>query len=56
MAGGTHGLFLKFELPLWRQGRLINAKTCSLFAYEASIQGVDVIMGYPFFEGVQPIS
>ena len=47
MAGGTHGLFLEFELPLWRQGRLINARTCSLFAYEASIQGVDVIMDTP---------
>ena len=50
MAGGTHGLFLEFLLPIWRHGRLINARTCSLFAYEANIQGVDVIMGYPFLK------
>ena len=50
MTGVTHGLFLEFLLPIWRHGRLINARTCSLFAYEANIQGVDVIMGYPFLK------
>ena len=50
MDGGTHGLFLEFWLPMWRQGRLITARTCSLFAYEANIQGIDIIIGYPFLK------
>ena len=50
MEGGTHGLFLEFRLPVWSRGRLISAKTCSLFAYEANIHGVDIIMGYPFLK------
>ena len=50
MEGGNHGLFLELWLPVHRQGRLINARTCSLFAYEADIQGIDIIMGYPFLK------
>ena len=48
MEGGTHGLFLEFWLPVYKKGRLITARTCSLFAYEANVQNVDIIMGYPF--------
>ena len=50
MEGGTYGTFLEFRLPIWRQERLITARTCSLFAYEANVQGVDIIMGYPFLK------
>ena len=28
MEGGTHGLFLEFWLPLWKEERLITARTC----------------------------
>ena len=50
MNGGNYGLFIELMLPIWREGRLINAQTCSLFAYEADIHGVDIIMGYPFLK------
>ena len=50
MDGGTHGLFLEFRLPVWSRGRLITARICSLFACEANIHEVDIIMGYPFLK------
>ena len=50
MEGGTHGLFLEFWLPVYKKGQLITARTCSLFACEANVQNVDIIMGYPFLK------
>ena len=50
MEGGSHGLFMGFDLPLWRQGRLITAKNCPLFGYCAAINGVDILLGYHFLK------
>ena len=50
MEGGTHGIFVELQFPVYREGRLINAKTVKLFAYEADIRGIDVIVGYPFLK------
>ena len=45
MTGGTHGLLLELRLPVVSLERLITARTIPLFAYEADIHGVDVIVG-----------
>ena len=50
MEGGSHGIFVELQLPVYTQGRLINARTVKLFAYEANIRGIDVIAGYPFLK------
>ena len=43
-------MFFGFRLPVWSRGRLITARTCSLFVYGANIHGVDIIIGYPFLK------
>ena len=50
MEGGTRGLFMEMRLPAISKGRLVVARTVPLFAYEADIHGVDVIIGYPFLK------
>ena len=50
MEGGTHGQFMELWLPIYRNERLITARTCALFAYEADIKDIDIIMGYPFLK------
>ena len=50
MDGGKRGTFLELRLPVWAKGQLITAKTTPLFAYEANIVGVDIIMWYQFLK------
>ena len=50
MIGGTHGTMMQFQLPTYRGDDPVLAKTTPLFAYEADIQGCDVILGYPFLK------
>ena len=50
MEGGKHGLLMELRLPVWMQERHRVARTVPLFAYEANIHGVDMIMGYPFLK------
>ena len=50
MEGGSHGIFVELRLPVNVAGRLIDARTVPLFAYEANIHGIDVIVGYPFLK------
>ena len=50
MEGGTHGAFLQLRLPVHTDQGLVLAKTARLFAYEANIRGMDVIVGYPFLK------
>ena len=48
MDGGIYGQFLELWLPLYKDERLITARTSSLFAYEAEIKNLDIVIGYPF--------
>ena len=51
MARGDSGLFLGLTVPVLRDNDVLKSVTCSkLFAYEADIHGVDVIIWYPFLK------
>ena len=50
MSGGTHGTFLGIKLPIKQNNKEVLVRTAPLFAYEASIVGMDLIIGYPFLK------
>ena len=51
MTGGTHGVFLGLCLPVRvDSGDSKIIRTYPIFAYEAPLHGVDLIIGYPFLK------
>ena len=53
MRGGDRGIFLSLRLPVFvNEKSFVEAKTRSFFAYEAEINGVDLIIGYPFLKAL----
>ena len=58
LAGGTHGLKVQLKLPVvqrhaesLQERPVICVLTDAVWAYEAGIQGTDLIIGYPFQKG-----
>ena len=53
MEGGSRGTFLELRFPIFQVTGAVMVRTTALFAYEANIHGIDIIiMGYPFFESL----
>ena len=51
MTGGSEGVFMSLRIPVCTEkDQFVFVKTRPLFAYEANVCGVDLIIGYPFLK------